>query len=356
MNSRAVGVQSTRLQTTGDGAGGADTRMSVGTQASVDWRGASLDRLLTVHAQLERRQRKHWSDWWMHGVLPLAVCHLAFFAAMWLRPGRPALMLWRWGPPALIAASVGLLLAALCAGLWGRLAWNARRLAALVCLGGLVVAVSLFREFPSAHDGRPSAVAMRLPLDGPVTVAWGGRRLSTNYHAASPSERWAYDLLVTRNGRSHEGTGRLVTDHYVYRLPVRSPAAGRVHDVREGEPDATPGRADRARGGGNQIVLELGPDQYLVIAHLLAGSIAVSRGALVSRGEILGLVGNSGNTSEPHVHVHLQDGPLAGTSQGIPFFFADYLVLASGKYVDRGMPRGGIRRGRFFGEIVRATD
>jgi murein DD-endopeptidase MepM/ murein hydrolase activator NlpD len=333
-----------------------DTRLAAGTQASVDWRGASLDRLLTVHEQLERRQRKHWSDWWIHLVLPLAACHLAFFAALRLRPGRTALVLWRWGPPALIAGSVGLLLVALCAGLRGRLAWNVRRLTALACLSSLVGATALFREFPSAYDGRPSPVAMRLPLDGPVTVAWGGRRLSTNYHAASPSERWAYDLLVTRDGRSHEGTGRLVTDYYAYRLPVRSPAAGRVHEVRDGEPDATPGRADRGRGGGNQIVLELGPDQYLVVAHLLAGSIAVSRGMHVDRGEVLGLVGNSGNTSEPHVHVHLQDGPLAATSQGIPFLFTDYLLQATGQRVDRGMPRGGIRRGRFFGDIVRAAD
>ena len=73
-----------------------------------------------------------------------------------------------------------------------------------------------------------------------------------------------------------------------------------------------------------------------MLAHLRQGSVAVGQGQQVAAGDTLGRCGNSGNTSEPHLHFHLQDSPVFGQGNGLPAFFNDY--TADGKAVDRGEP------------------
>jgi murein DD-endopeptidase MepM/ murein hydrolase activator NlpD len=319
------------------------------------WSGRSLARLLEVHSRIQARKAPHWSDWWIWGVPPLAVAHLAVYLVLQSRPGRIGPEFWRWGPPGLAVAAGALLLAALWSAVWNRRTWSVPRLAGYLGLIALVVAIARYQEYPSSHDGAPSRVRFRLPLDGPVTVAWGGASARDNYHAGTPAERWAYDLLVTRDGSSHKGGGSALTDYYAYGLPVRAPADGRVVVGRDGEPDVGPGRTRRGQGAGNHVVIEVAPGQYLFIAHLRPGSLVVSAGQRVTAGDIVGIVGNSGHTTEPHVHLHLQDTPVAGSGEGIPFDFVDYVMLATGKQTDRGMPTGGTHQGRFAGEIVRSA-
>lgn len=249
--------------------------------------------------------------------------------------------------------TAALLVVAFISALRGR-SWTWRRAAGFAGLCALVVTVPAYRTFPSAYDASPSEVDIRLPLDDAVTVAWGGSAPSANYHVGSPAERWAYDLLVTIDGRSHRGDGRSLADYHVYDQAVRAPAAGRVVAVHDGDPDAPPGQRDRRRGGGNRIVLEIAPDQYLFIVHLRPGSIRVAPGESVRQGDIVARVGNSGNSSEPHLHLHVQDAPVPGDGQGIPFYFSDYVTVSDEQTIARGMPTGGIRRGRFFGEVVRS--
>jgi murein DD-endopeptidase MepM/ murein hydrolase activator NlpD len=59
-------------------------------------------------------------------------------------------------------------------------------------------------------------------------------------------------------------------------------------------------------------------------------------------GQVLGRVGNSGNSNEPHLHLHLQDGPKLHLAEGIPLYFHAYRV--GDQFVERGMPTGGIAR------------
>ena len=321
-------------------------------RASVPWRGASLARLIEASSRIETRHLPHWSDWWIHGVLPLAVFHLTLFLTLQARPGPLALVLWRWGPAVLVVATVPLLVTALLSAIRSRLTWSWRRAVGLAGLCALVATMSVYQTFPSSYDRMPSAVNLRLPLDGPVTVAWGGPTADVNYHVNSPGERWAYDLLITNDGGSHRGNGHALADYFANDRPVRAPAAGRVIEVHDGDPDAPPGRPDRKRGGGNQVVLEIAPRQYLFIAHLRAASVLVVPGQWVSQDDIVGRVGNSGNTSEPHVHLHLQDAAVPDRGQAIPFYFSNYFVLSNGKTIARGMPQGGVRRGRFVGDLI----
>jgi hypothetical protein len=73
---------------------------------------------------------------------------------------------------------------------------------------------------------------------------------------------------------------------------------------------------------GNHVVLDLGDGVHAVFAHLRRGSVKVRKGDRIKAGDLLGEVGNSGNSSEPHLHFHLMDGPRPLTASGLPFAIA----------------------------------
>jgi hypothetical protein len=73
---------------------------------------------------------------------------------------------------------------------------------------------------------------------------------------------------------------------------------------------------------GNHVVLDVGEGRYAALAHLQRGSAAVRPGEHVGRGDVVGRCGNSGNSSEPHVHFQLMDHPRALIAAGLPFVFA----------------------------------
>ncbi|TDD83605.1 M23 family metallopeptidase [Actinomadura darangshiensis] len=89
---------------------------------------------------------------------------------------------------------------------------------------------------------------------------------------------------------------------------------------------------------GNSVVLDLGDGVYAVFAHLRRGSPRVRKGDRVRAGDVLGQVGNSGNSSEPHLHFHLMDRPRPLAAAGLPFAFP----YEAGGTVHTGVP--GARR------------
>ena len=290
-------------------------------------------------------------EWWLRPVPALAAAHVALAAVLWARPGLLAVYLWYLGPPILALLAIALLAGALVESFRRRAAWDRRRAAGLAGLALVVGLVPFYRTYPSSHDGRPSGVRFRLPLDGPVTVAWGGPTRDVNYHAGMPDQRWAYDLLVTSGGRSTRGAGTEVDDYLAFDRPVRAPASGVVRAAHDGEPDEAPGAHRARRAFGNYVILEVAPGEFLFIAHLRRGSVRVGPGDRVEAGQAIARVGSSGNSSEPHVHVHLQDTPRPYFGEAIPFEFSGYR-RQDGTLVDRGMPRGGVVGGRYVGEIV----
>lgn len=196
-------------------------------------------------------------------------------------------------------------------------------------------------EAPSEHLDYETRTALRLPFDEEWTVFWGGRSVEQNYHAAHADQRFALDLVVMHDGRSYTGDGTSNDDYHCYGLGVFAPGAGRVVVARDGLPDNTPGEMDPRVPPGNHVVLDHGNDEYSFLAHLKEGSVRVAPGDRVQPGDTLGLCGNSGNSSEPHLHYHLQDSPDFGRGAGLPATFRDY--LADGEPVDRGEPVQGQR-------------
>lgn len=289
-------------------------------------------------------------DWNRTGVAMLVVLHLLLTLALQARLGVVSAVLWYVGPSLLAGGAVVLLGAALISAIRHRSTWSQRNVSWLVVLVALAGTPALYRTYPSAHDGRPSHARFRLPLPGPVTVASGGSTAEVNNHVIAPDQRWGYDLVVASEGRSFEGSGRALTDYYAYGLDVVAPAAGIVHAVHDNEPDVPIGGSAPGDDLGNYVALEVGPDAFLYIAHLQRDSIPVRAGDHVEAGDLLGRVGNSGKSTEPHVHVHLQDSPRRHVSNGVPFYFSDYCL--ADRYIERGMPEGGAARGRWTGAVV----
>jgi hypothetical protein len=178
---------------------------------------------------------------------------------------------------------------------------------------------------------------VRLPADEPLLVIWGGNSKDVNYHVVSPDQRWAYDFVVepALNGSTN------LDDYGCYGIQVLAPIDGEITAVHDGEPDEVPGAASNntIQPRGNYVVIKMETDTYLVLAHMQPDSIVVSVGDRVEEGQVLGLCGNSGNTSEPHIHIHHQriDPELwpNGFGEGLPLYFRNHDGAA--------MPEGGFK-------------
>lgn len=195
----------------------------------------------------------------------------------------------------------------------------------------------------TGHEDRATETDLRLPFDGEWYVVWGGRAPRQNRHAGAEDQRFAYDFVVLDGGSTHEGDGGANADYHCFGRPVLAPAPGRVVTAVDSLADNEPGVMDREAPPGNHVVIDHGNGEFSLLAHFRSGSVEVEEGDRVETGQRLGECGNSGNSSEPHVHYHLQDGPGFGEAVGLPAQFRGY--RADGEPVDRGEPvRGRIVR------------
>jgi murein DD-endopeptidase MepM/ murein hydrolase activator NlpD len=176
--------------------------------------------------------------------------------------------------------------------------------------------------------------SLRLPFEGEWFVFWGGRTLEQNYHVSDKAQRSALDFVVMEDGSSHRGDPADLGSYFCWDRPVLAPADGAVAVAVDGLPDQPIGKSDPQNPAGNHVVLDLGHSEFAFLAHLKEGSVMVEEGEAVTQGDVLGRCGNSGNTSEPHLHFHLQTTPDLATGEGLPAQFEDY--VADGVPVERG--------------------
>ena len=186
----------------------------------------------------------------------------------------------------------------------------------------------------SPHAGYRTKTPMRLPFEGQWFVFWGGRTLEQNHHAAVRDQRFAYDLAKTVDGRTHRNDGKALTDYYCWNEKILAPAAATVLASVDGLPDQAIGTTNAGQHAGNHVMLDLGGREYAMLAHFRQGSVRVKAGDKVVAGDELGRCGNSGNTSEPHLHFQLQDDPRLGRGDGLPAYFRDF--VADGRPVAEG--------------------
>lgn len=166
-----------------------------------------------------------------------------------------------------------------------------------------------------------NSTKMIIPFKEEVFVYWGGTTLAQNYHVAEVSQQYAYDLLMVKDGSSFAGDPLVNENYYVFGKEILAPCDARVAMVIDGVQDNIPGETNPEQLTGNTIVLQTDLDEYVLFAHLMKGSIQVEEGQEVRQGDQIALCGNSGNTTEPHLHLSLQNSVNMEESTGAKLFF-----------------------------------
>lgn len=180
---------------------------------------------------------------------------------------------------------------------------------------GLIVLMSGFLWFSlNGYRTPDQAVDLASPLRGTHVVLNGGVSPFTNGHFRVRSQSYAFDILgVNALGAraSWFGSSRDLENYVIWGEPVFSPCDGKVSAVVDGLTDHVPPARDTENLAGNYVLIECG-DIEVLLAHLRSGSVQVTVGQSITTGDPLGEVGNSGNTSEPHLHIHAEKGSEPG--------------------------------------------
>ena len=182
-------------------------------------------------------------------------------------------------------------------------------LAGIIALGLIALPWLLLRLRP-----RHKRLDLEFPLkDGLFYVAHGGSSNLSNYHGRfARSQKYALDITqLNPLGVRAKGLAPHQLDHYrIYGATVRSPCAGTIIAAHNGAPDEPPGvRQNQHAPAGNYLQIQPeGTEIQLLLAHLQPGSLLVKTGDTVLAGQLLARVGNSGHTTEPHLHIHAQIG------------------------------------------------
>ncbi len=175
-------------------------------------------------------------------------------------------------------------------------------------------------------------IKLSLPFKGKWLVFWGGDTKELNQHHDAPNQRFAFDFLgADEQGKTRKGKAQVNEDYFAFGREVLAPADGNVTDVINGVRDNVPGSMNPYSALGNAVFIQHREHEVSVLAHLKLGSIKVKVGDKVKRGQVIGLCGNSGNSSEPHLHYHLQNTPIIQDGTGIKCYYQKVIVLENGK-------------------------
>ena len=209
-------------------------------------------------------------------------------------------------------------------------------------LAGIVICQAQNRPMPDKDNFLPR-ITYSLPFEGAWAIVNGGVSREASHSWEVNSQRYACDFLILDDsGKSCQGNPSSCDSYYCYGRAVLAPADGVVEEIRSDCKDS------RIFGGktdplirdirGNYVLLrhtdlnhtEPSPaargQEYSLLAHLMPGSIPVKRGQRVRRGEPIGRCGNSGNSTEPHLHFQVQNGKSFYHSAGLPIHFEHVTV------------------------------
>jgi len=209
---------------------------------------------------------------------------------------------------------------------------------------------------PTIVDKHP-VVVISSPLAGEDWLAGNGpsnnsvhRRalIPINGHAYI-SQRFAIDWVqVYPDGKTYRGDPSDNKNYRAYGTEIHAVADGVVTQVGEGIPQNTPGAKSLAVPitletiGGNHVIMEIGNGLFAFYAHMQPGSLRVKVGDKVTRGQVLGLLGNTGNSSEPHLHFQICSANSELGSEGLPYVFASFEVQGKGEGDAMKMFPGGL--------------
>jgi Peptidase family M23 len=157
-----------------------------------------------------------------------------------------------------------------------------------------------------------------LPINGRVYVA----------------QRFAVDWeQLDEKGRIYSGPREKLESYTIFGKPVFSVADGVVAVVVTGQPEQVPGKYPTdisiEQADGNSVIVDIGQHHFALYAHMQSASIRVRPGDKVTAGQVIGLVGNSGNSVAPHLHFHVMDSELSLASNGLPYQIDEFKVMGA---------------------------
>lgn len=198
-------------------------------------------------------------------------------------------------------------------------------------LGAVALLAVIASLLPVIKGRLPSDIAIDLAMPlgpGRYLVTSGGSTQAINSHfmtlrgeRAAPYRGQSYGvdiIAIDWLGLRADGLGpRDPQAYHIYGTGILAPCTGVVESVSDGHPDNPVPDMDRSNFAGNHVLLGCS-GLFVLLAHMAPGSVAVQAGDPVTAGQRLGAVGNSGNSAEPHLHIHVQEGtrpdaPISGT-------------------------------------------
>jgi hypothetical protein len=221
---------------------------------------------------------------------------------------------------------------------------------------------------PALPNELEGALAVAFPLRGEWTAVHSPGSRIPSHGTDQLAQRYAFDLIrfdPHSKGRYYPGSslravlvGVPTRDCYGWGEPVHAPLDGQVVAARDGLSERrrihvarelalvlktaltfrpTPEWLHRVLG--NHVIIRCA-SAHAAFAHLTTGSVAVAAGQTVREGDVIGRVGHSGNSTAPHLHFQLMDGPDLLTAKGVPCVFRAYEVWREGAWrlAERSVP------------------
>lgn len=191
-------------------------------------------------------------------------------------------------------------------------------------INGLLVKPFKENNLPKLERNRTKLI---LPFKEEWTVFWGGDTKELNYHIENEAQKYAFDMLITdRNKKSFKTDGKTNEDYYAFGKELIAPCDAEVVLAVDGIKDNIPGELNPIYVPGNTVILKTENSEFLFFAHFKQNSIVVKQGQKVKQGELLGLCGNSGNSSEAHLHFHIQNIEDMYKATGAKSYFSKIFV------------------------------
>ena len=182
-------------------------------------------------------------------------------------------------------------------------------------------------ELVVKKDSIAKPAKMMLPFKETWTVFWGGDTEDVNYHVKNKAQKNAFDFVITdSSGSTFITNGKKNEDYYAFGKEIIAPIEGEIVAVVDGIKDNKPGEMNKIYIPGNTVILKVDEKKFLIFAHFKKHSIVVKEGDVIKQGDLLGLTGNSGNSSEPHLHFHMQDSKDMMSGNGIKSYFRSIIV------------------------------
>jgi len=212
-----------------------------------------------------------------------------------------------------------------------------------ITLEGVPVTVN---KNPVTVIGTPLRGEHWVAANGPSNSSIHRRALVSINGRAYISQRYAIDWVeVYGDGKTFHGDAKDNRNYRAYGAEIYAVADGVVTQTKDGIQQNVPGEKPVVpitleTVGGNHVIVDIGNGLYAFYAHMQPGSLRVKVGDRVRRGDVLGLLGNSGNSTEPHLHFQLCDGNSELGSEGVPYALAAFGLEGNGEAWKSSETRG----------------